>query len=168
MRKGKKGILNTAFALWQKRVRLRVRVMMTLERDERVCVVVTNLSEFPVTIEKVGFVLDAWYLRTLKKVPGPEAYRRQVNAWVCDHHKSGCRWPWARPKHPSRKASSARESDGAGKSASTSSRFFDELQGIRLDRLWGHANGEVSNQGDCIMLYVMRVFTLADRQPSSS
>ncbi len=63
------GILNTAFALWQKRVRLRVRVMMTLERDERICVVVTNLSEFPVTIEKVGFVLDAWYLRTLIKIP---------------------------------------------------------------------------------------------------
>jgi hypothetical protein len=63
------GILNMAFALWQKRVRLRVRVMVTLERDERMCVVVTNLSEFPVTIESVGFVLDAWYRRTLKKIP---------------------------------------------------------------------------------------------------
>jgi hypothetical protein len=63
------GILNTAFALWQKRVRLRVRVMMTLERDERICIVVTNLSEFPVTIEKVGFVLDAWYVRFLAKIP---------------------------------------------------------------------------------------------------
>ena len=63
------GILNMAFALWQKRVRLRVRVMMTLERDERICVVVTNLSEFPVTIERVGFALGAWYLRALMKIP---------------------------------------------------------------------------------------------------
>jgi hypothetical protein len=64
------GTLNTAFALWQKRVRLRVRVLMTLERENRVCVDVTNLSEFPVTIQSVGFVLDAWYVRILMKVPG--------------------------------------------------------------------------------------------------
>jgi hypothetical protein len=63
------GILNMAFALWQKRVRLRVRVMMTREQDDRIYVEVTNLSEFPVTIKSVGFVLDAWYLRTLKRIP---------------------------------------------------------------------------------------------------
>jgi len=63
------GIVNTAFAMWKKRVRLRVRVMMTCERHSRIGVDVTNLSEFPVTIQSVGFVIDSWSVRMLKRVP---------------------------------------------------------------------------------------------------
>jgi len=75
------GIINTVFAVWQKRVRLRVRVMMAfdpadedlgsdgLPREQSIAVEVTNLSGFPVTIQTVGFVLDSWLRRMMKRVP---------------------------------------------------------------------------------------------------
>jgi len=75
------GIVNTVFALWHKRTRLRVRVVITLdtaeERDEdaggsgqSMGVEVTNLSEFPITVQSVGFVLLPWPLRVLRHVAG--------------------------------------------------------------------------------------------------
>jgi hypothetical protein len=75
------GIVNTIFALWQKRVQLRVRVMMALDTAEdygqdgsgsgrSIGVEVTNLSEFPVTVQSVGFVLLPWPLSVLARVPG--------------------------------------------------------------------------------------------------
>ena len=75
------GIISTVFALWQKRVRLRVRIMMTFEPEDKdlrsdglpskqsIAVEVTNLSGFPVTIQMVGFILDSWPRRVVRHTP---------------------------------------------------------------------------------------------------
>jgi len=75
------GIVNTVFALWQKRVRLRVRVMMAFDPEDRdlgedrlpkkqsIAVEVTNLSEFPVTIQSVGFTLRSRLRLAVRRTP---------------------------------------------------------------------------------------------------
>lgn len=75
------GTISTVFAVWQKRVRLRVRIMMAfdpededlgsdgLPKKQSIAVEVTNLSGFPVTIQSVGFILDSWPRRVARHTP---------------------------------------------------------------------------------------------------
>jgi hypothetical protein len=75
------GIVNTVFSLWQKRVRLRVRVMMAFDPEDRdlgenglpkkqsVAIEVTNLSEFPVTIQSTGFAFRSRLGIAIRRAP---------------------------------------------------------------------------------------------------